>query len=351
MKKLRKSLCILLCLAFALALMGCDAGGKERFTVTLTGYFDTVTTIVGYARDQKAFDDEVDKITNDLAIIHQLFDIYNSYKEFNNLKTINDGAGNTKPVEVDHVVVDLLLRAKEAHALTGGAVNVAMGSVTSIWNEYIGKGMEDPTFSELPDMETLEEAGKHTDIEDVIIDESNNTVYLNDPKMSLDAGAFAKGYAARYVTYLVKTRGNIKSLLINIGGTVASVGTKIDGAAWEIGVQDPRVESESVFTIPIDGSNTVVTSGDYYRYYTVDGVNYHHIIDPKTLMPVRGTASVTVVCDDAFKGDYLATAFMVMPMREARDLADAAENLEAAWITEDGLCVGTAGFNPYIDFD
>lgn len=105
-------------------------------------------------------------------------------------------------------MIDLLLEAKELYAFTGGRVNVAFGSVLSIWHDYRERGIDDPLSAKLPPMEKLREAAAHTDIDKVVIDEAASTVYLADPEMRLDVGAVAKGYAVERACGRRRKRGS-----------------------------------------------------------------------------------------------------------------------------------------------
>lgn len=330
----------LLCLSFA----GCFKD-KNRHEATITGYFDTVITVVAYMEGDDAFDKEIQQMVKELEVYDGLCDAFSDYKNENNIKTINDKAGSGEPVKVNLFLLDMLLTAKKAYEQTNGAVNVAMGSVTEIWRAYIGNGMNDESFSKLPSLEKLQEAAKHTDINNLIIDSENSTVYLADSEMRLDVGAFAKGYAASLVLYQAQQRG-VKSMLLNMGGAISAIGTKDGGDSFVIGVQDPRNTEEQAAKIKISDLS-VSTSGDYQRCYTVNGIRFHHIIDPKTLMPTTNAASVTVLSSDPISGDYLSTALMAMPYSEGAALVESLENVEAMWMFENGEKRFSKGFEAY----
>ena len=115
-------------------------------------------------------------------------DIYNDYDGINNLKTINDNAG-VAPVKVDEKIILLLKDCTDYYDLTDGKVNVAMGSVLQLWHEARNDGINDPAHAYLPDADALTEAAKHTDPNQIIIDEAASTVYITDSKVRLDVGA------------------------------------------------------------------------------------------------------------------------------------------------------------------
>ena len=250
------------------------------------------------------------------------------------------------PVSVSDETMAMLKFAKEAYTLTGGRVNAAMGSVLSIWHDYREAGLADEANAQLPPMELLKQAAEHTDISSIVLDEANGTVFFTDSMVRLDVGAIAKGFAGQIVTDGLNARieaGEISAALISLGGNVCAAGTKPNGEAWQIAVQDPR-GSDNAATASI-ASGYVVTSGDYQRYYTVNGVRYNHIIDPDTLMSADKYASVTVISSDGALADALSTALFIMDTGEGRALIDSIDGAEALWIAKDGGITRTDGFN------
>lgn len=309
----------------------------ERFQASYLTLFDTVTSMVGYAENEEEFRSVATDIHDQMLEYHQLYDIYNDYEGINNIKTINDNAG-VSPVVVDRKIIDMLLFCKEMYTLSGGKVNVAMGSVLSIWHDYRTEGIADPECAELPHMEELLKANEHCDINCVIIDEEASTVYLRDSKMSLDVGAIAKGYATECVT-----RGVDASLLLSVGGNVSSSRAKPNGNAWVVGLQDPFSESGSYsHTVYLD-KGAVVTSGDYQRSYVVDGVAYHHIIDPETLMPATRWKAVSVIAKDSAVADALSTSLFLMDIKEGEELLKHFD-AEAMWTDKEGNEYFSNGF-------
>lgn len=106
-----------------------------------------------------------------------------------------------------------------------GRVNVAMGSVLSIWHEYREAGLKDPSRAQIPDMQKLQQAAQHTDLEQVQIDPQASTVYLPDQEMSLDVGAIAKGYATKRLAETLEEAG-VTSALLSLGGNVETIGPR-----------------------------------------------------------------------------------------------------------------------------
>ena len=314
-KQLIISAIVLLLLMAVVVLVNQFWPQKKEFKTYAWSYFDTVTHISGYVYSGDDFDEVTKEIFALLEEYHKLFDIYNSYEEINNLRTINMlFDGEHKVITVDRKIIDMLLYAKKMYNVTGGEMNIAMGSVLSIWHDYRSEADDNYGVGELPPMEDLQEAVKHTNIDNLIIDEENSTVYLADPLMKLDVGAIAKGYAVEMVAQMLESRG-ITGYVINVGGNIRTVGTKANGDKWLAGIEAPSEDFDEAYLAYLGlAGETIVTSGSYQRYYIVDGEAYHHIIDRETLMPARGFLSVSIICKNSADGDGLSTALFCMSL-------------------------------------
>lgn len=333
-------------LSFMILFSSCEK--KERYEAEFLNAFDTVTRIVSYMDDEEEFKKFSELIYNDLFEYHRLFDIYNDYENLNNIKTINDNAG-IRPVKVDRKIIDLLIFSKEAYALTNAKCNVALGSILEIWHDYREAGIDDIENASLPPMSMLESAMQHTDINDVIIDVEASTVYLADPKMSVDVGAVAKGYAVEQVCKRAEELG-YTSALIGVGGNIRAIGDKNgEGAPWNVGIQNPDTQNAEPTLIMVDIiGKSVVTSGNYERYYMVEGKKYHHIIDPETLMPAGYFESITIITVDSGIADELSTAIYCMPYEQGLAIIDSLPDTEAFWVFTDGTIKYSDNFESYI---
>lgn len=329
--------------AIGLLLTGCAFRGTERkqYQATFLTLFDTVTYISGLADSQEDFSVQAQEIHDELLVYHRLFDIYHEYEGINNLKTVNDMSG-IAPVQVDGEIIRLLTDCRDYYELTGHLVNTAMGSVLSMWHEARTAGLDDPASAALPDPYSLEEAGRHTSWDDVILDPQASTVFLTDPELRLDVGAVAKGWSVQQVA-----RKAPEGLLISVGGNVCATGPKdASGTPWVVGITDPDGGSEYLHTLNIT-DQAVVTSGDYQRYYVVDGKVYHHIIDPNTLFPGEQWRAVTVVCPDSGLADALSTALFLMPREEGQQLLEQCGAV-AMWMDAEGNLFYSPGFEDLI---
>ena len=338
----KRFLCLLLLAAVLLG--GCSARQAQpqpkQYTASFLNLFDTVTTIVGRAESEEAFQAQAQEIHDALLEYHQLFDIYSEYEGVANLKTVNDHAG-VSPVQVDGRIIELLTDCRRYWEFTGGKVNAAMGSVLSLWHEARNEGVDDPANAVLPDESALKEAALHMDVGAVVIDEAASTVYFSDPDIRLDVGAIAKGWSVQKVA-----EASPSGLLISVGGNVCATGPKDEsGTPWVIGIQDPD-GGDYLHTIYVE-KGSVVTSGDYQRAYMVEGKLYHHIIDPDTLYPSEYWRSVTVVCPDSGLADALSTALFVLPQEEGQALLDES-GAEAVWVNRAGELAYSPGFKDLI---
>ena len=198
-------------------------------------------------------------------------------------------------------------------------------------------------------MTLLQEANEHTNIDDLVIDAAASTVYIRDPLMRIDVGAIAKGYATEQVAQYFEKQG-VTNLLFSVGGNVRALGGKFDDGSdlvvpWKVGVKNPDLDSSETELLTVAAEDcSVVSSGIYERYYTVDGAQYHHIIDPKTLMPAAYYAQVTIVCKDSGLADALSTAAFVLQHEEALAYINAMDGVEACWVLKDGSRFYSDGF-------
>ncbi|MBQ8518551.1 MAG: FAD:protein FMN transferase [Agathobacter sp.] len=319
----------------------------EQYKKYYIDAFDTATQIIGYAESEEEFTKRADLINEELIRYHKLYDIYSIATGINNLRTINLNAGK-EPVKVDQEIIDLLKFSIDLYEKTDGEINIAMGSVLKIWHNYRTSGINDPDTACLPSMESLQKAAEHCDIKDIIIDEEASTVYLADPEMSLDVGSIGKGYAVQRVAEYARELG-YNNLVINCGGNVVAVGPKVDESNWIFGIQNPDLEaSNDVLKRVAITDNCLVTSGDYQRYYVVDGVEYCHIIDPDTLMPADYFSAVSIITDDSGLADALSTALFNMPYEDGLKLINSIKDAEAIWVFEDGTIKYSENFESYI---
>lgn len=344
----KKVVAVIITITIAMSVAACGTKKKTRYEAEFLGLFDTLTKIVAYTDSKDEFTKYSQLIHDRLKEYNDDYDIYNDYKGINNIKTINDNAG-IKPVKVDKKIIDLLLLAKDEYKNTNGKLNVAMGSVLSIWHKYREDGINDEKNAALPPRDKLLDAAKHTDINKVIIDTVNSTIFLEDKAMSLDVGAIGKGYATEQVAQIAIKNG-FTSGLLSVGGNIRAIGNKdTDNSAWNLGIQNPDKESTNTNLCVVNlTDSSLVTSGDYERYYIVNGKQYHHIIDPVTLYPADYFHAVTIICKDSGRADALSTAVFNMPFEEGEKFINNLPDTEALWVMKNGEIKYSANFKKFI---
>lgn len=348
---MKKFFCVILSLLIPVVCCSCSfIGGEktERYQSGFLDLFDTYSTVIAYDTSEDAFNVHFEQFYDRLAEYDKLFSIYDSYDDVVNLCTLNQTAMN-EPVQVDSRIIDLLEYCRYVYDLSSGKTNACFGAVLELWHNSRNYAADNPEKASLPDMQQLQEASRHTAFDSLVIDKENNTVYFSDPDLKLDVGAIAKGYAVREITNWAKE--NLwSSAAISIGGNISAFGFKNnDGKTpWNIGVENPDTDNSDYLVELKITDLSVVTSGDYQRYFTVNGKKYCHIINPDTLMPAEYAASVSVICEDSALGDALSTTLFNMPVEDGIKLVESMENVEAVWVDKDYNKTFSSGFEQYI---
>lgn len=314
---------------FALLLGGCQAKKAEATKQNrVIFYFDTVVTVTVY--------------TDDLALLDEMEAECLRYEkllsktvEGSDVWNINHSAGERVPVSDE--TRELILRALEFSRLSDGRFDISIEPCVSLW-DFTGEGM-----GVLPDADELAAAAEKVDWTQIDV---NDEGVLIPEGMSIDLGAIAKGYISdRIADFLVA--GGVESALLNVGGNVRTVGVKPDGSKWRIGIQDPEgIRDQSIVGMVQLASSSVVTSGIYERGFTLDGVVYHHILDPETGWSVQNElAGVSIVTPEACTADALSTTVFTMGLEEGTAFIESLDNVDAIFVTRDGDVSWTSGLN------
>lgn len=312
------------------------------FEVDGVEVFNTIITLMAYEKDEATFNGYVDQAKTSFLYYHKLFDIYHTYEGMNNIKTVNDQAGKA-PVKVDAPLIELIKQARAYYETTGRETNIAMGAVLRIWHDYRDKYDNKGEGDAIPSMAELQAANQHVNLDDILIDEAASTIYLKDPEMSLDLGAFAKGFATEKVVAELRQAG-MKYALISAGGNIKIIGAPIEAGKtkWGIGIQDPFGGAEGYIETLFLDKGSVVSSGDYERYYTYQGKRMHHIIDPKTLMPADYFSQVSILTEDSALADFMSTTLYLLPYEDGYKMAQEM-GLEVMWVFKDKSIKTTPG--------
>ena len=336
---------LFLLFAFLVSTICCSGSNPNPRETTKYGMFDTFSTVQSYSGDnEKDFEDKSSQIYKILDYYNRQFDIYNEYPGANNLCTINKNAGIT-PVAVDVELIDFLEYSIDLCKKCNMEINIAMGSVLKLWHDARENATDgDATY--IPSQSELDEANKHTDINSIVINRNESTVFITDKDASIDVGAIGKGYAVMMATNYLRKNGYGDGYVINVGGNISVLGTKVGGDGWITGITNPDRESDKQFAARVRIADTsCVTSGNYERYFEYNGKKYHHIIDKDTLQPAEYFSSVTVICDDSGIADALSTALFCMSIEDGMTIIAQFEDVEVLWITLDGTIEKTKGFD------
>ena len=313
-----------LTLALTLA-AGCALAAAPERVSGVGFYFDTNVTVTLYGPEEGLLEEI-------WAACGQYEGMLSKTVPGSDVDRVNSAGG--EPVTVSPETWDILAMALEVNALSGGAFSVTIAPVTALWDFTHGT-------RRMPTDQELAAALPLVDDSRLILGEGG-TVTL-PPGMEIDLGGIAKGYIADRIAELC--RGRVQSAVLNFGGNVYIVGEKADGSPYRVGVRDPEGTEASSRCVLSVRDVSVVTSGTYERYFDLDGVRYHHILDPSTGYPSRsGLASATVVHKSSMLADAVATACIVLGSDDAMALLDSMD-LDAMLITDTGEILTTDGFS------
>ena len=270
----------------------------------------------------------IDKAYKELERIDALM---SEWKPQSPISQVNAAAGK-HAVEVPEELRDLLVRAKQYGEGSGGAFDVTWHGMASIWHF-------DDSFT-VPSRAAVEAARRNVDFRAIQIE--GNDIFLPRTGMSIGLGGIAKGYAIDRASAALAQAG-FKDTLVDGGGDVLASGAREDGGPWRLGIQDPRAERGTMLGLVRASKGAVVTSGDYERFRMVNGVRYHHIIDPRTGYPANRSMSVTVVAENAERAVVLCKPIFILGGEEGLAFARA-QHVEALIIGADGKRWMTEGF-------
>ncbi len=303
-------------------LAGLSGCAEKPAAYSQTGfYFNTVISVTLYYRSQ------ADLLEQCFVMAQQYEDLFSRTVEGSDVYRINHSNGT--PVAVSDDTLRLLEKAIEYAELSGGAVDPSIGTVSRLWD------FSKNTEKKVPEEAVLTEAVSHVDYRGIVIDRHSQSVTMADPDAEIDLGFVAKGYVAdRMKEFLVANQ--VTSAVINLGGNVVAVGSKPDGAPFNIGIQEPfSAVGTAALTVPLT-DRSVVSAGNYERYFIKDDIIYHHILDTATGYPVdNDLLSVTIISPASVDGDALSTLVFVLGLEKGRQLIEGYPDVSAVFITKD----------------
>jgi len=267
-----------------------------------------------------------DVVDNCFELVSQYEKMFSYYDSSSELYQLNQSAYK-HPFKVTDEMYDIITESLDYCRKTDGAFDIGLGKVIEIWDDASGEGIP-------PDEALLFPFAGFRGYEHIVVNEIDKTVYFSDERVSIHLGACAKGFVQDKAVTFLKECG-VKSALLDFGGSIYALGTK-DSKPFSIGITDPTSESELAGAVQITDLS-VVTSGNYRRFFEYNGVVYHHIIDSATAFPSQSDINgVSVICESAFKGDCLSTASFVLGAERAEALLSD-ENCGYVIITDESV--------------
>ncbi len=314
---------------------GCSSSSASSRTVTKTGfYFDTVITItLNNCSDETLLEDC-------FSIAGQYENMFSATIASSEISKINQAKGH--PVTVNDETIALLEKGIHYCEMSNGGFDITIGKLSSLWDFSENEGA-------LPDSADLAAAVSTVNYQDIII--SGNEVQLTNPDAAIDLGGIAKGYIADQMKAYLNENG-VTEGTINLGGNVLCIGPKESGDNYRIGIQRPFDEQGAVAAVVEVKDGTVVSSGVYERYITVDDKIYHHILNPATGYPYENDLfGVTILCPHSVDGDGLSTACFSLGLEKGMELIESLDDTEAVFITNDGQFHCSSGIGDTIPFE
>jgi len=246
--------------------------------------------------------------------------LMSTYKEDSEISILN----REGKAQVSEETLEVIEDAIKFSNLTDGAFDITCRPLINLWKK--AKKEE-----KVPTEEEIEEAISLVGYQRIILE--GNQIRLEKKGMQIDLGGIAKGYAVDKAIEALKKNG-IKRALVNAGGDLYALGTDRQGEKWQIGVQDPREEDKIIDIIKVK-DRAVATSGDYRRYFTLEGKRFSHIVNPKTGLTVQDVPmSVTIIGPDATTTDALSTGVFVLGPEEGMKLIESLPEVEGMIISE-----------------
>lgn len=270
------------------------------------------------------------------------------------LFAVNASAGNAQGYLLSEDMTALLERCLTISRDAGGAFDVTMGPVVRLWDIDRWAAGGDASDERLPEEELLRQTlllcgSEKIRLEPEICGEDGETLQARifmPQGMQLDLGAVGKGAALTKIQSCLEGNG-VSGAVISVGGSILTYGEKPDKSLWKVGIVNPRDTSSQLGVLSLKGQWCVSTSGDYERYVEVDGVRYHHIIDPSDGRPAAsGVCSVTVLAKDGFLSDALSTACFILGVEKGMALARRYD-AEVLFVTTDGNVLMSEGMKQY----
>ncbi|MCC8069203.1 MAG: FAD:protein FMN transferase [Ruminococcus sp.] len=293
-------------------------------------YFNVPISVKAYGENSE----EATKLA--FERVAQLEVVFSNTIQDSEVNYVNSNAFETS-VEVSSDFKTVLDTSLYYSNLTDGAFDFTIDDLISLW----GIGTDNP---KVPTNDEISKYVNLKDYENILVDGSS--VRFSSNTVKLNFGAISKGYIADEMKKVLLENG-VTSAILNLGGNVSAIGTKPSGKLWSVAITDPNDTSNYVCSLKVDDMS-VVTSGDYEKYFVQDGKKYHHILDTSTGYPAdNGISSVTIVGDNGIDCDALSTACFVLGEEKALTLIESIEGYDAIIILNDGSIKTTSNVQDY----
>ena len=333
---LKFSLSVVICFILVTGVLddSCASAAMVKRSQYLMG---TLVFVTGVASDDATAHAAVAAGLKEIRRLEKLLSTWISDSE---LSRVNAAAG-VEPIQVSKETMALLEQSLEMDRLTDGGFNIAVGPAVAAWN-VSDKGR-------IPTRQELEAVRPLMNLSDLQLNRQAGTVFLARPGMQVDVGGIGKGYAADLAAEVMKKIGATAGV-VAISGDIKTFGRMPDSQQFLFGIQHPRKEQGNVLaTIELE-NEAVSTAGDYQRYFEQDGIRYHHILDPKTLQPVRSTQSVTVIASQGVMADGLDTGIFVIGPEKGMALIERLTEVEGVIVAADGKVTVSSGLKGRLRF-
>lgn len=251
--------------------------------------------------------------------------LISSWDSLSQTSEINFNAG-IQAVKVDLELFELINRAIKISELTDGAFDISFAGIDWLY-------AFDKSEHSLPSKEQCIKSIEKIDYRQIDLNRKDTTVFLKTKGSKIGFGGIGKGYAANRAMHVMKEMIGISGGLVNASGDLIAWGENGKSDHWKIQISNPEDINETFGWLELKDMS-IVTSGDYEKYFTNDGIRYAHIINPRTGMPTIGIKSVSIICPDAEIGDALATSVFVLGREKGLNLIDGLKNIEALIIDD-----------------
>ncbi len=279
--------------------------------------FGTYIKIMIYENDTSKAKRAIDKAFDEMQRIDEK---YNSKNPKSDIYALNNGIKNS--IILDDEGKYLFEELSKIYELSGHKYDITIAPLMDLWG-FVDEKIDLPNLK-VPTQKEIDYVKRNIDYSLVKIE--GDKLYYEKPVKEIDTGSFIKGYAIERAKKVIEDEG-IKHALITAISSIDSIGTKPNGNAWVIGVEDPDDNSKIFGTIKLDGKSMGV-SGDYQTYVEIDGEKYHHILDLETGFPIKDKKMVVVICDGAFKADMYSTCFFLMDIDKVLEYVEKNNDLE-----------------------